>query len=125
MSPAPSTTSAGTREPASGPTESLSPSEVQDARDTSPRVEAKPVTGKRVRAITYKGGTQVHVRRSDFANNGIDHDDVTWDFRQVKGDFAIPVGTEKGELSEEAAKMLTEKFPAQFEYINDAPAESE
>lgn len=117
-SPTPGQTSAGTREPAAGPTESLSPSEVTDARDVSPRAEVPEATGKRIRAIPYKGGTQVHIRRADFANNEVDHDDVIWDFRKVKGDYAKPVGDGKDEVSEAAAEMLTKKFPTLFEFIN-------
>lgn len=121
--PTPGPTSAGTREPATSATETLTPGDVTDERDNAPRIPAPELSGKRVRAIPYKGGTQIHLRRQDFANYGVDHPDVTWDFRKIKGNMSVPVDDSekpvKNTLTSEAAEMLVDKFPTQFEYMND------
>jgi hypothetical protein len=92
----------------------LSPDEVKDERDVTPRVGGEKPTGKRVRAIPYHNATTVRIRPMDFKLGGIDHPKVEWDFR--KDNFTVAVGPE---LSQEAADYLTENFPTDFEYIND------
>lgn len=110
-----------TREPANGPTARLTADEVQDTADTSPRGPEPQTGGKRIRAIpaviTKSGdrSTSVEVRRSDFANKGIEHPSVTFKFD--KDNFTLPVG-ENG-ISEEAAKFLTENYKTSFEYIGE------
>lgn len=102
--------------------EALTPGEVSDSRDSSPRAKAD-TAGKRVRAIpaiiTKKQdrSTTVEVRRSDFKAVGIDHPTVVWDFR--KDNFTVRVGSKPGQLSQEAAEYLTENHPTSFEYINE------
>ena len=94
----------------------LSPSEVKDDKDSTPRVGGK-LSGKRVRAVGYQNATTTKIRRVDFktASNGeVDHPDVTWDFRT--DDYTVPVGDR---LSQEAADFLTKNYPETFEYIND------
>lgn len=110
-------TSAGTKEVATGQTEKLDPSEVKDPRDVSPRVSAN-LSGRRLRAIPYKGGTTIEVRRADFKRKGIDHKTVSWDFRKDRA--TLEVGKD---ISEEAAEMLTKEFPTSFEYMSDRTAE--
>ena len=91
----------------------LSATEVKDEADVSPRFNTNSTGGERVRAIPSKGGTTIVVRKSDFANNGVDHDDVTWDFR--KDSFTVEVGVD---ISKEAADFLTKNYPTSFEYIS-------
>lgn len=62
-----------------------------------------------------QGATTVEIRSSDFANNGIDHDSVVFDFR--KDDFKVSVGNENGQISKEAADFLTKNYPASFVYV--------
>lgn len=91
----------------------LSPSEVTDDRDVSPRA-ASDTSGKRVRAIPDRGATEIVVNASDFADNNIKHPAVVWNFR--KDDFTVPVGDA---LSQEAADFLTKNHPHAFEYMNE------
>lgn len=97
----------------------LSPAEVADTADTSPRAPAADTSGRRVRAIpaviTKSGDTasRVEVRRSDFANQGIDHAGVIFDFKKDR--FTLPVGPNG--LSEQAAEFLTKNYPTSFEYL--------
>lgn len=117
MANAPRVTSAGTRQPEgaenAGP---LEHSEVTDARDTSPRVKGD-TSGKRVRAVFYGGATTVEIEKKDFADHGIDHPTVRFDFRKSEGTLAVKDG--KNCLSAEAADYLTENFPTEFEYIGE------
>ena len=85
---------------------------VKDDRDVSPRAGKPKLTGKRVRAIPYKGGTQVLIRASDFEYLGIKHPAVLWDFRKNKR--TVEVGRE---ISAEAAKLLCDKYPTRFEFM--------
>lgn len=91
----------------------LSATEVKDEADVSPRINTTNTGGERVRAIPAKGGTTVIIRALDFANNGIEHGEVTWDFR--KDNFTVEVGSD---ISKEAADWLTKSFPTSFEYLN-------
>lgn len=90
----------------------LSAAEVKDEADTSPRAVTSDLSGERVRAIPAKGGTTVIIRKSDFADHGIDHKEVVWDFRV--DNFTVPVGSD---LSKEAADFLTKNYPTSFEYM--------
>lgn len=94
----------------------LSYANVRDEQDTTVTAPGPDLSGKRVRAIPAKGGTTVIVRRADFKNVGIDHSDVTWDFRVER--FTVSVGDGDGQISAEAAKFLTENYRESFEYIN-------
>lgn len=96
---------------------------VPDERDTSPRAKAD-LSGKRVRAIpsvitrSTGNATTIEVTRADFNTHDIDHPTVTWDFR--KDNYTLKVGTKAGQISEEAADFLTEKFPTSFEYLDES-----
>ena len=92
----------------------LSVDEIKDEKDTTPRVGATKLVGKRVRAIPYHNATTVRIRPSDFKSGGIDHKQVEWDFRREN--FTVAVGEA---LSEEAAEFLTKNYPTDFEYVND------
>lgn len=106
---------AETKQPAgAGDAAPLTPDEVVDKRDISPRAAAPVLTGKRVRAIPRLGGTVVEVRESDFAYYGVDHPDV----RFVDTRF-FNLNVDENGLSEEAAKFLTEKFPETFEFVDE------
>src|SRR5574337_1891381 len=88
----------------------LTAAEVVDTADEAVvHEEAPKLTGKRVRAIPAFGGTTIEIRDIDFANGGIDHPTVIWDFR--KNNFTVKVGEE---LSEEAAEWLTSEHGHQF-----------
>jgi hypothetical protein len=92
----------------------LTAAEVTDEADNAVVHEEPPkLVGKRVRAIPNFGGTTVVIREEDFANNGIDHPTVEWDFR--KDNFTVPVGPQ---LSEEAAEWLTSEQGHQFVYVS-------
>ena len=98
--------------------EALTAAEVTDERDVSPRAEAPDTSGKRVRAIPYKGGTTVIVDETDFRNNDVKQKTTTWDFR--KDNFTVKVGNgENNTLTKEAAEMLTRDYPTQFEYLSE------
>lgn len=101
--------------------EPLAPEEVVDERDVSPRLVAPTTQGHRVRAFPSQGGTTVEIRSSDFALGGIEHPDVSWDFRVNK--FTVPVG-EDG-ISQEAADWLTSSFPASFAFTDEGEPEVE
>lgn len=88
-----------------------------DDRDVAPVVDTQATEGRRFRAIPTHGGTTVGVTRDDFKQIGIDHDSVTFDFR--KGNLTLKVGTEKGEISEEAAKALHAHEPTRFEFLGE------
>jgi hypothetical protein len=95
----------------------LTPATVTDAADTSPRGPAPDTSGKRVRAIPYKGGTTVVVDAKDFKSNGVTQGKVTWDFR--KDNFTVRVANGKNNtLSAEAAEFLTKNYPTSFEYMS-------
>jgi hypothetical protein len=99
------------------PSGKLDPEEVTDERDVSPRAAAD-TSGKRVRAIPAKGGTEVVVRPSDFKRAlDLDHPKVTWNFR--RDNFTVAVGKGEGKISPEAADALTKNFPESFEYMNE------
>lgn len=83
---------------------------IDDEADVAPR-QASSV-GKRIKAITFTNGTTVVVRSSDFKKHGVNHHDVTWDYRI--DDFTVAVG--KG-ITAEAADFLTGKFPDSFVYL--------
>jgi hypothetical protein len=85
---------------------------VEDERDTAPRAAAPDTSGKRIRAIPYQGGTEIVVRKEDFAGAGIDQDTVTWEM--FKNNFTVKVGTD---ISKEAADFLTENYKESFEYM--------
>ena len=100
---------------AAGP---LSAAEVVDTADTSPRAPAPDLSGKRVRAIPYAGGTTVEVTSKDFRDNGIKHPTIVFDFR--RDNFTLPVDPKPGQkgLSKEAADFLTREHGHQFEYMS-------
>jgi hypothetical protein len=91
----------------------LKPSEVVDTADTAVKEAPPKLTGRRIRGIPAFGGTTIEIREEDFANAGIDHPNVIWDFR--KDDFTVRVG--EG-ISQEAADYLTKEFPSQFVYVS-------
>lgn len=93
----------------------LSAAEVTDSADTAARAPEADLSGKRVRAIPAKGGTTIVVDAQDFANNGIKHPKVTFDFR--KDNFTLAVGEGKP-LSKEAADFLTSFDKSTFEYLD-------
>lgn len=105
------------------PSADLSPAEQakirsSDAADTSPRAPGPDTSGKRVRYIPYKGGTHNEISAADFKREGLDHPSVSANFRNNV--FTYEVGTgQKNSLTEEAAKLLTEKYPTMFEYLDD------
>ena len=72
----------------------------------------KPTSVKRIKAIPFSGGTTVIVRAVDFANAGVEHPDVTWDYRI--DNFTVAVGDG---ISAEAASVLVSKFPGSFEFV--------
>lgn len=78
------------------------------------QVEApKPVSGvKRIKAIPFSGGTTVIIRAADFSNVGVEHPDVTWDYRI--DDFTVAIGDG---ISAEAANVLVNKFPDSFTFV--------
>lgn len=106
-----------------GPAENLSPEEQQairssDKRDVSPRGPGPDTSGTRVRYIPYGGGTHAEVRSSDFQREGLNHQTVNFNFRNNV--FTAEVGNgEQGTLSQEAADMLTSKYPTMFEYLDE------
>lgn len=87
-----------------------------DDRDVTERASEPDTTGKRVRAIPTHGGTTVKVSSTDFRNNGVEHEDVVFDFR--KDDFTLPVGEEVGQISKKAADVITKLEPGRFEYMS-------
>lgn len=94
-----------------------------DSGDTAKKAEAPKLTGKRVRAIpaviTKSGdtGTTIEIPEEAFRNNGVEHPAVKFDYRH--DNFTLAVGNpEKGELSEEAAELLTKNWPTSFEYMD-------
>ena len=105
-----------------GPADEMTPEEQEavrasDSRDVSPRAAGPDTSGKRVRYIPYKGGTHVELRRSDFRREGLDHPGVQANFRNNV--FTFEVGDGKhNTLTEEAAELLTKKYPTMFEYLN-------
>ncbi len=74
-------------------------------------IKAKPA------AITTSGqtATTVEVRDSDFANAGITHHTVVFDFRV--NDCKVEVGEGSHQISKEAADFLTKNYSASFEYV--------
>ena len=95
----------------------LTHADVNDEKDSAVKAPGPDLSGKRVRAIPAKGGTTVLVRRADFRQKGIDHGDVTFDFRKDR--FTLPVGSKDGQLSEKAADFLTKNYPESFEYLSE------
>jgi hypothetical protein len=91
--------------------ESLTVDDIVDEADTSPRAPAPDTSGTRIEAIPYQNCTTVVIRSSDFAANGVNHPDVTWDFRVDK--FTVKVGEK---ISEEAAELLVKNYSSQFKY---------
>lgn len=89
---------------------------VTDTADTSPRGPAPDTSGKRVRAVPYQKGSTVRVREATFAEHGIQHPTVVWDYR--KDNFTVAVGTQDGQISENAANFLTRKFKETFEFLD-------
>lgn len=114
-----------TREPATGPTERLTASEVTDARDVSPRADEPELKGKRVRAIpaiiTNKGdqATTVEIRPEDLQLAGGPElsRTVTWDARVDSS--TVVVGDNHGQIPNDVAEFLTGNYPQSFEYMND------
>lgn len=105
------------------PTETVTPDPngseappVTDAADTSPRGPAPDTSGKRVRAVPYQKGSTVRVREATFREHGIEHPTVVWDYR--KDNFTVAVGTQDGQISEDAANFLTRKFKETFEFLD-------
>lgn len=96
--------------------ENLTSENVHDEADTSPRAPEPATDGKRVRAVPYQGGSTIIVDPADFARIGLEQKKVTWDFRV--DNFTVKVGTDEGEISQEAADALTKRYPETFEYIN-------
>lgn len=87
------------------------------AAEVAPEVAPEPDTsGKRVRAIPTHGGSTVGVSAADFQERGIEHPDVLWDFRN--DDSTVKVGNGDGEISEEAANLITKLEPTRFEFMN-------
>ena len=84
---------------------------VVDTSDVTPRQEVN-ATGKRIQAVPFSGGTTIVVRSVDFENAGIEHPDVTWDYRT--GDFTVEVGKA---ITAEAADLLVNKFPDSFRFV--------
>lgn len=82
-----------------------------EASVEAPVEVAKTVSVKRIKAIPFSGGTTVVVRAVDFANAGVEHSDVTWDYRI--DNFTVAVGDG---ISAEAANLLVKKFPGSFEF---------
>lgn len=85
---------------------------VVDTADKSPR-HLSDKGKKRVRAIPFQNCTTVVIRESDFKLGGVNHKEVTWDFRVE--DFTVVVG--EG-ISQEAADYLTSNFPDDFQYLS-------
>lgn len=82
-----------------------------EAVDAAP-VEEKKSVAKRIQAIPFSGGTTVVIRKSDFEKAGVEHADVTWDYRI--DDFTVVVG--QG-ITEEAANTLANNFPDSFKFL--------
>ncbi|ACI12442.1 hypothetical protein PBI_OAKER_21 [Mycobacterium phage Oaker] len=102
--------------PAGSPSTAELVENTPDDRDVAERAPAPNTSGKRVRAIPTHGGTAVKVSRRDFESLGVKgQSDVEWNFRKDK--FTVAVGSEKGQISEEAAKVLTAHEPTRFEFI--------
>lgn len=94
-----------------------------DPADTTTKIPTENLDGPRIRAIPYDNGSTIVVRKADFADHGIDHKTITFDFRN--GDLTLPVVDKKGENYENTpvveraiADWLTSKYPMQFEYLN-------
>jgi hypothetical protein len=117
-------TQAGTREvPGAENAAPLTPEEQNEVRaadtaDVSPRAAGPDLSGERVRAVFYGGGTTKEVSKRDFARFEIDHPSVVFDFR--KDDATLRVDPPKGfsGLTKEAADFLTSRFPTEFEYVD-------
>jgi hypothetical protein len=86
---------------------------VVDTADKSPR-HLSDKTKKRVKAIPFQNCTTVVIRESDFQLGGINHKEVTWDFRVE--DFTVAVGDG---ISKEAADYLTSNFSNDFQYVGE------
>jgi hypothetical protein len=112
-----------------GPAADLSPEEQEairasDSADAAtPKAAGPDTSGKRVRYIAYGGGTHAELRRADFAREGLDHPDVSANFRNNV--FTFEVGEGKGKLSQEAADLITKKYPTMFEFLNENESSDE
>lgn len=114
MPPTKQPTSQGTAEVSAdaGP---LDLTEVTDDRDVSPRqAEAQLQNGsKYIKAFPTKGATTLRIPASDFKQYGnVDHDTVEFDFRNKE--YKLLVGSE---ISQEAADLLTGRYPETFKYV--------
>ena len=88
-------------------------SEVTDDRDVVSREPAAPA-GRYLKAYPAKGATTLLIPSSDFKQyGGINHGDVTFDFRH--NTFKILVGSP--ELSNEAAEFLAARYPETFRFV--------
>lgn len=113
-----------------GPSEELSPEEqaairASDSADAAtPKAPGPDTSGKRVRYIPYKGGTHAEVGSADFSREGLEHAKVEFNFRNNL--FTAPVGDGKrNTLTQEAADLLTERYPTMFEYLDEGESDSE
>lgn len=86
--------------------------DVVDVADTAPRYTAPK--GKKIKAVPFSNATTVVVRAEDFKSAGIEHKDVTWDFRL--DDFCVVVGDV---ISKEAADFLVKNYSDSFHYVGE------
>lgn len=107
-----------TQRPEEGVSTSALVASIPDERDVAERAPEADTSGKRVRGIPTHGGSTILVSKEDFEFMGVkDQGKVVWDFR--KDNFTVKVGGGENEISEDAAKALTEHEPLRFEYINE------
>lgn len=106
-----------------------------DPADTTVKIEPEisedDDKSPRIRAIPYENGSTIRVSRKDFADNGVTYHDIEFDFR--RNDMTLKVVEEEKEnefgvhdpevIHKDVADWLTRKFPTQFEYVNQTPAE--
>lgn len=86
---------------------------ISRSNDPVETVGATPGTDKKkIKAIPFSNGTTVVIRAVDFENAGVEHADVTWDYRI--DDFTVTVGDK---ITSEAANVLVTKFPESFVFV--------
>jgi len=93
----------------------LSHDAVRDVEDTTVTGPSPNLDGKRLQAIPQQGGTRVTVKDTFFAEQGLDHPTVTFDFFRDR--FTLPVGGGKA-LSDAGADALLKVFPNRFKFVN-------